>query len=526
MVKSTRIYRSKRTKVLTWILPIYALVFIVYATFGSQEHRDVRSKRDQILHNVEKWSEADGGQQRHLLSVDKNCTPAAIDEFPEDFFNQDQRARGGVVIHFLISIYLFYVLAIVCDDFFVPSLECICDVMDMPTDVAGATFMAMGTSAPELFTSVIGAFITEGDIGVGTIVGSAVFNILAVLAVCGLLAGIVVPLDWWPLTRDSIAYTITVIALIAVITDQSVEWYEGAIMIGLYVLYILVMVFNRRLESLATRVVNCCRGKPKHLVESVPSEHSPLLADEDENGISNGGKDIEKQNENGYQIALKDEDDEEDGSIFSMPHKGAFKQIAWVIMWPANFIFFLTIPNCRTKRWRKWFMVTFLMSIIYIGSLSWVIAWFVTIIGYTIGVPDTVMGLTFLAAGTSVPEAISSVIVCRQGYGNMAVSNILGSNIFDILFCLGAPWIIKAAAFSKTSSNSVIINSAGMEYSAISLLSTVVFLYFAVILNKWKLDRKLGCYCLAMYIVFLIVSNLFELNVFGMVNLPTCLPEK
>ena len=69
----------------------------------------------------------DGGQQRHLLSVDKNCTAAAIDEFPEDFFTQDQRARGGVVIHFLISIYLFYVLAIVCDDFFVPSLECICD---------------------------------------------------------------------------------------------------------------------------------------------------------------------------------------------------------------------------------------------------------------------------------------------------------------------------------------------------------------------------------------------------------------
>ena len=37
----------------------------------------------------------------------------------------------------------------------------------LPSDVAGATFMAMGTSAPELFSSVIGSFITEGDIGVG-----------------------------------------------------------------------------------------------------------------------------------------------------------------------------------------------------------------------------------------------------------------------------------------------------------------------------------------------------------------------
>lgn len=46
-------------------------------------------------------------------------------------------------------------------------------------------------SAPELFTNIIGTFITKGDIGVGTIVGSAVFNILAVAAVCGIGAGMV-----------------------------------------------------------------------------------------------------------------------------------------------------------------------------------------------------------------------------------------------------------------------------------------------------------------------------------------------
>lgn len=61
----------------------------------------------------------------------------------------------------------------------------------MSADVAGATFMAAATSAPELFVNVIGTFITEGDIGVGTIVGSAVFNILAVAACCGIGAGMV-----------------------------------------------------------------------------------------------------------------------------------------------------------------------------------------------------------------------------------------------------------------------------------------------------------------------------------------------
>ncbi|EMP32643.1 Sodium/potassium/calcium exchanger 3, partial [Chelonia mydas] len=61
--------------------------------------------------------------------------------------------------------------------------------LHLSEDVAGATFMAAGSSAPELFTSVIGVFITKGDVGVGTIVGSAVFNILCIIGVCGLFAG-------------------------------------------------------------------------------------------------------------------------------------------------------------------------------------------------------------------------------------------------------------------------------------------------------------------------------------------------
>ena len=43
--------------------------------------------------------------------------------------------------------------------------------------------------------------------------------------------------------------------------------------------------------------------------------------------------------------------------------------------------------------------------------------WMVTIIGFTFGIPDSVMGITFLAAGSSVPDAMSSVLVVRQGRG-------------------------------------------------------------------------------------------------------------
>lgn len=54
------------------------------------------------------------------------------------------------------------------------------------------------------------------------------------------------------------------------------------------------------------------------------------------------------------------------------------------------------------------------------------------------------MGLTFLAAGTSVPEAVSSVLVTNQGHGAMGISSSISSNTFDILLCLGLPWFVKS----------------------------------------------------------------------------------
>ena len=74
-----------------------------------------------------------------------------------------------LIIFFFFLIYLT-ALAIICDDFFVPSLEAISEKLDLSEDVAGATFMAAGSSAPELFTSIAGVTV-QSDVGVGTIVG-------------------------------------------------------------------------------------------------------------------------------------------------------------------------------------------------------------------------------------------------------------------------------------------------------------------------------------------------------------------
>ena len=73
--------------------------------------------------------------------------------------------------------------------------------LGLSPDVAGATFMAAGSSAPELATSVIGAFVAKDDIGVGSVVGSAVFNITLVVAVCSLSATHAIQLSWYSVCR-------------------------------------------------------------------------------------------------------------------------------------------------------------------------------------------------------------------------------------------------------------------------------------------------------------------------------------
>lgn len=105
----------------------------------------------------------------------------------------------------------------------------------------------------------------------------------------------------------------------------------------------------------------------------------------------------------------------------------------------------------------------------------------------------------------------------------MGISNSIGSNIFDVLLCLGLPWLVKSVFLPQFPGDySVKINSEGLIYSSVSLLSTLLLLYGAFIYNKFKLDHKVGIYCIIMYAIFLILASLIELNVFFTVNLPTC----
>uniref|UniRef100_A0A8C5SLG7 Sodium/calcium exchanger membrane region domain-containing protein n=1 Tax=Laticauda laticaudata TaxID=8630 RepID=A0A8C5SLG7_LATLA len=144
---------------------------------------------------------------------------------------------------------MFVALAIVCDEFFVPSLTVITEKLKISDDVAGATFMAAGGSAPELFTSLIGIFISHSNVGIGTIVGSAVFNILFVIGMCALFSKQILHLTWWPLFRDVSFYILDLILLIIFFLDNFIRWWESLILLSAYISYVTFMKFNVQVEE-------------------------------------------------------------------------------------------------------------------------------------------------------------------------------------------------------------------------------------------------------------------------------------
>ena len=94
-----------------------------------------------------------------------------------------------------------------------PALNVISDYYNIPNDIAGATLMAAGGSAPELFTNIFGTFVQHSEVGIGTVVGSAVFNVLFVIAMCAIFSKEILQLTWWPLFRDSSYYSIGLVVL-------------------------------------------------------------------------------------------------------------------------------------------------------------------------------------------------------------------------------------------------------------------------------------------------------------------------
>merc|ERR1712196_336019 len=149
----------------------------------------------------------------------------------------------------------------------------------------------------------------------------------------------------------------------------------------------------------------------------------------------------------------------------------------WIVSAPLTFSMAYTIPNVQQpgelfgRERKEYCWVAFVLSIVWIGASSYVMIEGARVTGDTLGIHETIMGLTVLAAGTSVPDLLSSMVVAMKGKGDMAVSSSIGSNIFDVLFGLPLPWLTYTIV--KWKPVQVLADTIGFS---ILVLVTMVFL--------------------------------------------------
>lgn len=613
---------------------------------------------------------------------------------------QPKLSGGMVIVHIIGVMYMFLALAVSVDEFFVPALESIGDALELTPDISGATLMAAGGSAPELFTSFVGTF-TNSPIGFGTIVGSAVFNVLFVIAMVALFSSSILKLTWWPLFRDCTYYTFALVMLAVFFEDGVIQLWEAVVLLFLYGGYVTVMAHNEALLAFALRFLPqgsqpmsseaADESKVVEMTSSVVvrekvydasteeaaaeaaapdcpiedarrrasiavmemAEHVTFVRpstfragvlqmmlsgrpiaetagmgavtkisgdvrntfdqiDTDGNGVidteellsllqrfDTGAteeealmifKDLDTDG-NGtisfdeFQVwytsselrlkqdvgAVFDEIDEDnDGFVSKSEVKALLRKlgndpteaeledgmsaldlsrdgrvdrdefVAWyqdsffydthlrrqhseamslrglrpwhcpdgrtigqmithAAVFPLMAALVHTIPDVRQRDYEKYRYVAFVISIMWIGGFSYFMVRWSEKIGFTLGIPDEVMGLTVLAAGTSVPDLLSSVVVAKKGFGDMAVSSSIGSNIFDVLIGLPLPWMCWSLSHG---SEAITVKSTTLKESLLILLGMLVVVVFLIKSNDWKVTRALGGWMFVLYILY------------------------
>ncbi len=230
-------------------------------------------------------------------------------------------------------------------------IAAVCGVSSL---VIGLTIVAFGTSAPEMAVSVKSAMIGQSDIALGNVVGSNIFNVLAILGACALI----VPLN---VHAQLIRWDVPAMIGVSFLSwwfclDGVVSRIEGGVLIALLVGYTVRSIFSGRKEGNA--------------------------------GAQNLDPDFSSAD------ALK---------ASKLP-----LQVAFVIGG---------------------------LVVLVIGARLFIFG--AVEVARSLGVSELVIGLTLVAAGTSLPEVATSIMASIKGERDIAIGNVVGSNIFNLLAVLG-----------------------------------------------------------------------------------------
>lgn len=349
----------------------------------------------------------------------------------------------SAVASLLVIALCVYVLTVLTDEYFIPSLDEIAGRLEIPSNVAGASLMAVGSSMPELTITLVALVTASGahsDVGVGNIVGSAVFNILIITGISAIIRPAAV--GWRITARDGLFYVASIGLLLLSFSDGQATLLDALLFLSLYAVYLVVLFLW-----------------PRFVREDVVDDEDTIELLESE-------------------IAVE------------ATRTGVYYRVTQGLSRVLGFM---------TGDPRRSFVRAFLVSIAIIVAISIVLVESSISLAEALGVPSILVALTVLAAGSSAPDLIASALVAREGRGDMAVSNAVGSNIFDVTVGLGLPWLL-VLIFQP---GAIAIGSDGLWGSALVLLGTV-FVLLVFLTTDRTLSRVEGVILVGLYIAYVI----------------------
>jgi Ca2+/Na+ antiporter len=314
--------------------------------------------------------------------------------------------------------------------------------------VRGATINAIGSSMPELFTTLFFLFILKDKDGfaggIGTTAGSAIFNGMIIPAVVILIVVLKrinssVTISRKVLFRDGISLLVCELVLIFLIGGNTLTWVHGVILMGMYAAYATYMLTTMK------------------KVENVDAE-----AEEDD----------------------EDEEDEESAD------KGFFYNLITLNLEP---IFIKSELQSRNA----WTLL--IAAMVVISSACFLLVKSCEWLGDAMGVPIYFIAVILASAATSVPDTILSMKDAQKGNYYDAVSNALGSNIFDVCFALGFPLFLFTIIYGDiVMSDETVKNVAELRI----LLFILTLIAFIIYVARTKLGGMSAFLLLLIYVAF------------------------
>jgi Ca2+/Na+ antiporter len=363
-----------------------------------------------------------------------------------------------LLLYVLGILLTFYALYVIVDIFLIPTMYIIKDKIGLTDDQTGA-LTSFVSSAPELSVSMISLYlaIQSGNqkqfqeiaaIGPASVIGSALFSILFIVGASAWFGG--KQLTWHSITRDMAYYIFAVAALFYVLLDGKVEWFEGVILLFLYCLYALIVAKWPKISKFL----------------KIPT--SELIA--------------------------QDTIDSEDKLIH-------IRDRAWnASSFFPKIVSYLFFPIKNGFNGAQ-VVYNVLMSVFLVVVSSTFMVEYATQLAKILNIPAALISVTILAVGTSVPDFLASVKTAREGFADTAITNAVGSNVFDVLGNLGLTYTV-AAIF--TGGVPVQVDVASLKTSIILLIASSVVLLMVFFAKKFNLSKPISAFLMISYIVYLV----------------------